>query len=459
MNNKSKILICINNIYSLLIIYYLLTSIYNLPMLPFFACDTNPHNYALVFLLLNIPYIIYSLSIIYNSIKKRGIHVLIALSIVIGYSYSIINTILIIKGHNDLINNLYFAYPSLLVYSYILSKSSIDFKIISKPVINYFMMVSIISLIILVCYLELGQSFFKSINVFIITLTIMYPFTLPLIFSIPLKLSQKKCRKNNLLINNELLYKAKDAQTIIVKKKKEKTYVLDNINNYSKYTDEELLSIISSIEKACPNKFSVAFKNEKSELIIKEPKEIPELGISGKLKRTIISIGNEMLLTKKKIKNKYKKNITRLNKDNCKLLYVIEKKEIIAIMTIKEIINIDNKITNELKKLNKKVVYLEKEREIDEYIMQSKDNNEKVIVYIQENTSVLSTLINISNRLQKIIKQNLVLSFMINLINIPIIMGMFKIFNNNMNALYPLIVSIISLLIVILNSLRLKTGE
>ena len=459
MKTKSLPLICFA-IYNILLIYFLASNVYSLPMLSFVKNSTT---YAISSLVLTIPSMIYGLNILKKGLsnlihKKMSINLIISLEIIISYIYSIINVILIYKGHSELTNNLYFIPLSVLIYFTRLSNNLINnsFDIVDKRSNNYIFLMLIVSLIILVCYLELGYSFNKSINTFLVLLSASCPLALSLNYGITLNQSQKKCHNNNLEVDYQTIYEANKAEEIVIKKKKEAKYSIDHLNNYSKYSDEELLNIAASIENSINNKYSVAFNAIKSDIVVKNPREIPEIGISGKIKRTIISIGNTKLLEKKAIKNKYEKSITRLLNSNCEILYIIEKKDIIGIIAIKEIIPTDNRIISELKKFNKKVIFLEKEREIDEYVMRSKEKNINVLAYKKEDTSTLSLLFKISKKSQKIITENLIISVLLNIFQVIIILGIIN--KISINPLLPIALSIINSLLIILNSLRLKNS-
>ena len=140
MKTKSLPLICFA-IYNILLIYFLASNVYSLPMSSFVK---NPTIYAISSLVLTIPSMIYGLNILKKGLsnlihKKMSINLIISLEIIISYIYSIINVILIYKGHSELTNNLYFIPLSVLIYFTRLSNNLINnsFDIVDKRSNNY----------------------------------------------------------------------------------------------------------------------------------------------------------------------------------------------------------------------------------------------------------------------------------------------------------------------------------
>lgn len=99
-------------ILGLLIIFIMYISMAHMLPLPL-NLMSKPINYAILLCLLTIPYLIYGKDIIIKGIKNLihkapNMDTLVAIGVLVNFIYSLVNSILIIIGHNNLIKNLYF---------------------------------------------------------------------------------------------------------------------------------------------------------------------------------------------------------------------------------------------------------------------------------------------------------------------------------------------------------------
>lgn len=108
-------------ILGLLIMYIPMQHMFKVPSLPFLDIHKTPKSYAVILLLLTIPYMIYSIDIIKNGIKNLihkmpNMDTLVTLGIISSYVYSIFGVIMILLGHNDYVHNLYFESTIFVIY-------------------------------------------------------------------------------------------------------------------------------------------------------------------------------------------------------------------------------------------------------------------------------------------------------------------------------------------------------
>ncbi len=96
-----------------LIMYISMGHMLHLPSIPFLDMMMHPVNYAITLGLLTIPYLIFGFDIIIKGIKNLihkapNMDTLVTLGVLVSFIYSFTNLILIILGHTNLVENLYF---------------------------------------------------------------------------------------------------------------------------------------------------------------------------------------------------------------------------------------------------------------------------------------------------------------------------------------------------------------
>ncbi len=389
---------------------------------------------------------------------------------------------------------------------------------IADRVSGYFVpILVIIAIITFAIYLILGNNFSDSINTFVTVLVVACPCSLGLAVPLVIVVSNGLCASKGIFVkNSQALEIAKSIDTIVFDKTGTLTYgklKIYKLFNYSNISENELLSIISSLEANSTHPIATAFKGNNNKQV-EDFKNIEGIGIQGKIDNTQYYIGSKRILEKFNIVNTYEHDYEILVNNGCSIMYVIENNTIIGLVGIKDTIrknvidfikklenrNInvimltgDNKITAKIiseelgiKNTISEVMPENKSNEIKKLI----SNNKKVMmvgdgindapalveatigVSINEGTDVaidsadvvlmnndlnnILDFINISKKSYKIIKQNLFWAFFYNVCMIPIAMGILKPFGITMDPMFGSIAMTFSSLTVIINSLRLK---
>lgn len=372
-----------------------------------------------------------------------------------------------------------------------------------------------LAILTLIVQLFIGLSIEKSLIHMVTILVVACPCALGLAVPLVVVVCNGLCAKKGLFLRNgEVLEKAKDIDTIVFDKTGTLTYGKLNvfkIFNYSKYKENELLNIVSNLEKNSKHPISTAFTIEKK-LEVTDFQTLNGLGIYGKIKNKEYYLGNDKILSKLKLKNKYQKDYNFLVENKSSVIYVIENKKVIGLIGVRDIIRNDMKeVIRQFQHKNIEVVMLTGDNEItanmiaDElaikqvianvlpktkakHIKDLVERKKKVImvgdgindapalvnatigVSINDGTDVamdsadvilmnndiknILDLIEISKHSYKVIKQNLFWAFIYNLCMIPIAMGLFENLGVQMNPMFGSIAMILSSLTVVLNSLR-----
>ncbi len=323
-----------------------------------------------------------------------------------------------------------------------------------------------------------------------------------------------------LVKNSATLENAHKVDTIVFDKTGTLTYgnlKISKIYNYQK--DNKLINKVASIESASNHPIATAFITYAEEQHLKlmdvsKVKNIPGIGIEGNINNKKIYVGNNKLFTKLKIANEYLKDEQELTKLGNSIVYVIEDNKVIGLIGVKDIVrdNVKN-IISKLKKLNKKIIMLTGDNEktaliianlvgIDHVIasVMPKDKVDVIkkliaqgsnvmmvgdgindapslatsnigvsvngasdiatdssdVILMSDNLEKIISLIDISKKTIRNIKQNLFWAFFYNILMIPIAMGILKPFNIVMNPMLASLAMTISSLTVVFNALRLK---
>lgn len=390
---------------------------------------------------------------------------------------------------------------------------------ITDKISSYFVpMIILISVITFTIYLILGHSFNESLIHMVTVLVVACPCAIGLATPLAIVTSIGTLSKNNLLVkSSETLEIIPKIDTIVF----DKTGTLTNgkleinkIYNYSSYSKDDLLNIISNIENNSIHPIAKAFKKYlKNTLEVKNYQELPGMGVKGKINNHEYILGNNKIF--KNIANdKQDDEKELLNKGNS-IIYVLEDNNIIALIGVRDTIRSDALDTiKKLKKKNLDIYMLSgdnkitsdiigSELEIDnikaevspkdkiEFIKELKNNNHCVImvgdgindaaslveadvgISFKSSTDIASnsanviitndklkeiiTLIRISNKTLKIIKENLFWAFFYNFLMIPIAIGLFK--DIKINPMIASFMMMLSSLTVVFNTLRLRRDK
>ncbi|MGN1301814.1 MAG: HAD-IC family P-type ATPase, partial [Clostridia bacterium] len=290
-------------------------------------------------------------------------------------------------------------------------------------------------------------------------------------------------------------------------------------NNYSDMEDNKLLQIVGSVEKKSTHPIGKAFtdyldENKIETLTIENFENISGLGIKADIGNDEILLGNDKILSKYQIENKYIEDEKKIAEEGNSIVYVVKNKEIIAIIGVndivrentKEVIDILNKnkiktimLTGDNKQTAEKiakdigiteviagVLPTEKARTIKSlkesknYVMMCGDGindspalassdigvsvksgtdiamDSSEVILTRNDLSNIIKLINISKKTIRNIKQNLFWAFFYNLLMIPIAMGILKPIGISINPMIASLAMVFSSITVICNSLRLK---
>ena len=128
------------------------------------------------------------------------------------------------------------------------------------------------------------------------------------------------------------------------------------ILNYSDIEDKKILQIVGSIESKGTHPIGKAFtdyiKENNIEMIkVEEFENISGLGITGKIETSQFIIGNAKILQKYKIENPYIKDEEELASEGNSVIYVAKENKILALIGVNDIIREDTKQI--IEKLNK----------------------------------------------------------------------------------------------------------
>lgn len=291
------------------------------------------------------------------------------------------------------------------------------------------------------------------------------------------------------------------------------------ILNYSTLTQEKLLQLIGSIENQSTHPIAKAFtdylaENKITPLQVENFENITGLGIVGTIHNEKIILGNAKILDNYNIKNPYSEEEQKLTQNGNSIVYAIKNEEIIALIGVNDIIRdrikdvietlskskidttmltgdneqtaekiakeigITNVIANVLPtekanvikelKANNKFVMMCGDGINDSPALASSDIGVSIhsgtdiamdssdVILTKNDLNCILTLLDISKKTVKNIKQNLFWAFFYNCLMIPIAIGVFKPFGIAINPMIASLAMVLSSLTVILNTLRLK---
>ena len=294
---------------------------------------------------------------------------------------------------------------------------------------------------------------------------------------------------------------------------------ISEIRNFSTMKEEKLLQIVGSLESKTTHPIGKAFvdyleENKIEKLEVKEFENITGYGIIGKINNQKLIIGNSKILDNYNIENKYIKEEKDLASKGNSIVYVVQNDKIISLIGVNDVIRIEAKkvlrnlldmriqpimvtgdnedtarvIAKELgitqiiagvlpKEKSSVVKQLQKE---NKFVMMCGDGindspalaisdigvsvnsgtdiamNSSNVILTNNNLFNIISLINISKKTIKNIKQNLFWAFFYNFLMIPIAMGLLKPFGIFINPMIASLAMVLSSITVILNTLRLR---
>ena len=395
---------------------------------------------------------------------------------------------------------------------------------VADKVSGYFVpVVIVLAILTFIVYLAIGQTIETTITVFVTILVVACPCSLGLATPLAIIVSEGICATNGILIKQSaILENAQKTNVVVFDKTGTLTYgklKISEIRNYSKLTDNELLQIVGSIEEKTTHPIGKAFtdymkENKISPLNINEFENITGYGIIGKIDNKNIIIGSSKILNKYDVNNPYEQDEKDLAGKGNSIVYVIQDKEILALIGVNDIVREGAKeVINTLSSMNIETVMLtgdnketatkiaqelgisrvvsdvlpkEKANMVNElktgnrFVMMCGDGindspalanadigisvksgtdiamDSSDVILTKNNLSSIVKLINISKKTIKNIKQNLFWAFFYNCLMIPVAMGIFRGVGISITPMIASLAMVFSSITVILNALRLK---
>ena len=376
--------------------------------------------------------------------------------------------------------------------------------------------IMVIALLTLIFNL-LTNSLDIALTRFVTVLVVACPCSLGLATPLAVIVSEGICAKNGLLIkNSETLEELNNIDTIVFDKTGTLTYgnlQVAKLYNYSSYDNNHLLEIVGSLESKSTHPIAKAFQ-KKNTLEVSKFNNIAGLGISGNINDKRYYLGNAKLVDQLMIEDIHINDYNSLVQEGSSIIYVMEEKNIIALIGVKDTLRHNAKnVIRKLKKQGKKVGMLTGDnlqtakiiskdlaldgvkasllpKEKTEIIKRMLASGKKVmmvgdgindapslatstvgvavgsgtdiankssdIILMNDNLENILNLFTISKKTIKNIKQNLFFSFFYNFLMIPIAMGLFSKFNIVMNPMIAALAMTLSSLTVVFNALRLR---
>lgn len=111
----------INGLLALLVLYISMAHMIHLPIIPFLNMINYPVNYSLCLFIFSLYFIYFGRSIIINGIKNiiyksPNMDTLVTLGVISSFIFSTFNMIMILKGNNEYVENLYFESVCIILY-------------------------------------------------------------------------------------------------------------------------------------------------------------------------------------------------------------------------------------------------------------------------------------------------------------------------------------------------------
>lgn len=119
-NSKTKYFV-VNGILALLVLYISMSHMIRLPVIPFLDMINYPVNYSVCLFIFSLYFIYFGRNIIISGIKNikyksPNMDTLVTLGVVSSFIFSTFNMIMILKGNNEYVENLYFESVCIILY-------------------------------------------------------------------------------------------------------------------------------------------------------------------------------------------------------------------------------------------------------------------------------------------------------------------------------------------------------
>ena len=367
-------------------------------------------------------------------------------------------------------------------------------------------------------YTILGHDVTEGLTHFVTVLVVACPCALGLATPLAIVISSGVCAKHGILVKNStVLENAYKVNTVVFDKTGTLTYgnlQITKVITKKGVTKEHLLRLASSLEKKSTHPIAASFKEYFSNV---EPvsnfKNIAGVGLQGRIHEKLVMIGSAKILTHLNLVDPFKEEREKLLRKQNSLVYVVENKEVIGLIGIRDAIRKEAKIVvNALRHRNIDVIMLSgdnettanliaKECQIDtvvagvspqektayiKKIMKEKTvmmvgdgindapslassdvgvslhgatdiaTDSAEVILMQKNLEKIPEFLDISKRTVRNMKQNLFWAFFYNICMIPIAIGVLEPWGITLNPMIASIAMMLSSFTVILNALRLK---
>ena len=119
-NNRTKYFV-VNGLLALLVLYISMSHMIHLPVIPFLHMINYPVNYSVCLFIFSLYFIYFGRDIIISGIKNikyksPNMDTLVTLGVVSSFIFSTFNMIMILKGNNEYVENLYFESVCIILY-------------------------------------------------------------------------------------------------------------------------------------------------------------------------------------------------------------------------------------------------------------------------------------------------------------------------------------------------------
>lgn len=119
-NNKTKYFV-VNGILALFVLYISMSHMIHLPVIPFLNMINYPVNYSVCLFIFSLYFIYFGKDIIISGIKNikyksPNMDTLVTLGVISSFIFSTFNMIMILKGNNEYVENLYFESVCIILY-------------------------------------------------------------------------------------------------------------------------------------------------------------------------------------------------------------------------------------------------------------------------------------------------------------------------------------------------------
>lgn len=120
-DNNKNVYFTVNGLLALLVLYISMSHMVHLPVIPFLHMMNHPINYSVCLFIFSIYFIYFGWDIIISGIKNikyksPNMDTLVTLGVVSSFIFSTFNMIMILKGNNEYVENLYFESVCIILY-------------------------------------------------------------------------------------------------------------------------------------------------------------------------------------------------------------------------------------------------------------------------------------------------------------------------------------------------------